>query len=307
MQTFWNFYVRHFQGAPSKSKRPPATPLSRKDVLIHFMVDKVYRSMAAKAFPRLECERVSNVEDLEKTFHLVYQAYVSKKFCQQNSLEWHYGIHNLLPESRAFIFRDPAGEIGGTLSLIPDNSLGLPMESIFMEEIRDLRNQNRRIVELGNLAYSAKSFIRKSSIIEKHYKLLDVFSLFKITFDYARMIGATDVVIGVHPRHKNMYEYLSFECISPVKSYPNANHNPAILMHLDILKVLRFPKKARAGSYFLNYFTSPEILSAGFKPTAASIQPYLYGGLNLWEKLTDAQKAALKRFYPDLENPFVAA
>lgn len=277
--------------------------LSNKEKIIYFMADKIC-SLAERNSRRFEAHIVRTQDELDEAFRLVYKEYVVKNYCPENASYMHYTFHSLLPASRTFVIK-AEGKMIGTISLVPDSRAGLPLDSIFADELAKLRKPGRLLAEVSLLALQQDMFQKKTFSLTDFQKLTSSFRLFKILFDYARTEGGiTDFVIGMHPKHKDLYHYLNFTPIGPVRSYPGAEGKPALLMHLGIPETLRsLSVNKSAGQYFLTGATPEEDLSGGLERSTDLVADYLFNKKELIRYLDTEQQKILKTCYPDLALP----
>ena len=274
--------------------------VSIKGKMINFMADKLC-GLAMKSTEGMTCRPAMNKEDLEAAYGLVYDEYHKRKICRQDASELHYSFFCLMPGARTFLL-ELNGELAGTISLIVDSSCGIPMETLFPDRIGKFRQKGRRVAEVSLLALNQKMFGKKSFSLTDMRKLSASFKLFKIMFDYARLeAGVTDLFIAMHPKHRDLYQYLTFEVIGPVRSYYRAEGKPALPMHLDIARtVLTLPREMSIQRYFIEEKMSHELLESHFIWDAATAREFLFHRRNIWEELQPYQQAYLKVLYPTL-------
>lgn len=118
-------------------------------------------------------------------------------------------------------------EVAGTLSLVRDSHIGLPLESVFPEEVARRRNEGRRFAEVSCLADRRADRHRSGGLLS---------SLMAFTAQYAVHTGVDELLITVHPRHAKFYQRrLGFESIcDSVRDYDAVRGNPAVLLMLDL-------------------------------------------------------------------------
>jgi hypothetical protein len=294
---------------PSKSG-PPGTfecgiafeslrKVSQKDKIISFMVNR-FCGLALKNKFELESRLAITREDLLRAYELVYQEYEPRGYCAARAQKLHYNYFSLLPKSRTFILEHDH-KLVGTISLIEDSPLGLPMERAFPEQIGRYRANGWKMAEIGLLALDHQVFGAKSFSLTNLGKLAATFRLFKICFDYARFVaGVTDLVITMHPRHRELYYYLNFEAIGQVRSYQGAQGKPALPMHLNITKTAAMmPRQSALRKYFIDQKVPREILEKHWNWDDASVTEFL-DKIGLWDELTPEKQAVLKTFYPNI-------
>lgn len=276
--------------------------LTHREQIMYFMADKIC-SLAERNARNFGCRPAVSVADLQKAYSLVYREYLAKGYCEESQAKMHYNIFSLLPSSKTFMLEKNDNFVG-TISLIPDSPCGLPLDTIFKEEIDTFRRSGRKLAEVGLLALDGESFERNTFSLTDFQKLTGSFRLFKIMFDHARTLsGVTDLVIGMHPKHRELYRYLLFEDIGPVKSYPGARGKPALLMHMDIDRVEKTTALHRGvGSYFLRNVMPQKTLMNHYTWEPAAVLDFLKWR-DMLPKLSHHQKEYLRFCYPDLQLP----
>ena len=142
-------------------------------------------------------------------------------------------------------------QIAGTLTLGLDSPDGLLVDDLYKTEIDTLREAGRKVFELTKLAVD--QHIRSKRVLA---------SLFHIAQIYGRSIlGYTDVVIEVNPRHTLFYEkMLGFRQLGEEKICARVNA-PAVLLRLELeyvdLQIKKFGgqmEKAKAEKSLYPYF-----------------------------------------------------
>jgi hypothetical protein len=111
----------------------------------------------------------------------------------------------------SFVFVAKKGErVVGTITVVLDSPLGLPVEEIYKTEIGAQRSAGIRIAEVG--PFGVEPGVRQSGI---------AFALEALCARAARLLPIDDVVIAVHPRVEDLYRrLLTFERIGPARLYP---------------------------------------------------------------------------------------
>ena len=149
-----------------------------------------------------------------------------------------------LPDTTTYVARSK-GQVIATLSLVLDNVfLGLPMETIYGDEIAELRRANRRIGEVTSLADSGLG-IRE---------FIPVFvGLMRLMAQYFSSQDADTCVITVNPRHSSFYrKVMGFVGLGERRSYPTVQNHPAEAYMLDMPLV-----KANAPQMYQQIYGEP--------------------------------------------------
>ncbi|MDZ7700091.1 MAG: hypothetical protein U5R49_25250 [Deltaproteobacteria bacterium] len=166
------------------------------------------------------------IEELAGACRLVYDAYVRKGYMDPAPSGMRVTEFTLSPHTTTFIGRQN-GDIISTISLYGDSKAGLAMDAIYRNELDALREQGRKIAEVGSLAASPDNWNGKPDA---------TFHMFKIMLNYAMgHLNLDDLVIAVNPRQKNFYVWaLLFDEIGELKSYDYVKSNPAVAMRMPL-------------------------------------------------------------------------
>jgi hypothetical protein len=190
------------------------------------------RDVRAHECPDILLRVASTRADRAGAFRLAYQSYLRAELCGPCDLGLRITPHQLLM-STDIIVAELRGEIISTLSLVRDGELGLPMESIYAEEVRTRREAGLRLAEVSCLADRRQSSARYFGLF---------CDLARLMIQMADREGVDQLLIAVHPRHARMYcRAMAFSRIGENRDYPSVNGNPAVPLCLD----LEFVKKHR--------------------------------------------------------------
>jgi hypothetical protein len=162
-------------------------------------------------------------EELEEAYCLVHESYIEAGYMDPHPSGLRVRIFEALPHTVTFIAQEQ-GKVIGTISLVLDSPLGLPMEESFGEELDGLRQQGRRIAEVSSLA------------VAKGCRNLGVFvRLCKYMTLYAIHAGLDDLCIGISPEHAPFFqEVYLFEPLGDVRSYSSAKEDYVVAVRLDL-------------------------------------------------------------------------
>jgi hypothetical protein len=133
--------------------------------------------------------------------------------------------YHALPETIVLVAKE-RDEVVATYSMVFDNPLmGLPMESIYAEEIASLRHQGRRLAEVTSLAVSGLS----------QREFVQVFTtMIRLGVQYHNRRGGDTWVITVNPHHRTFYcKAMGFQPLGECRSYPLVADAPAEAFFLD--------------------------------------------------------------------------
>ena len=197
------------------------------------------RSIAVNGLGRsLRVKIASNRDEFEQAFSLVADRYRSRGYTSAIAGPYRFTPHHALPGTVTFIAKE-GDRVVATLSLVADNNtIGLPMESIYSEEIERLRAEGRVLGEVTCLAedgLNPREFLRVFS------------ALVRLMFQYHVRRGGDTWVITVNPRHRSYYtKVLGFVPLGPCRSYSSVGDHPAEAFYVDADQMLEsVPEKHR--------------------------------------------------------------
>jgi len=161
--------------------------------------------------------------ELRKAFRLVFERYYRAGLETAKASRIRLTPYHLLPTSEVLI-AERNSVITSTLSMFGDSPAGLPMESMYGQQICHLRSQGFRLAEIGSLADRRNGQGRFINTFVQIGRLLA---------QVAQSRGIDVIVAAVHPRHARLYEkVMGFRQIGHYSSCPYANGNPAVALCL---------------------------------------------------------------------------
>jgi hypothetical protein len=240
--------------SPGSSTRDTALLLDDRKGVTKFDWDPV--KLQVKGVQRdIVVKFASERQEWEEAFKLVAANYRARGYEVASNKPLRFTPYHALPDTVTLVAKH-AGHVVATFSIVLDNTmLGLPMESIYPEEIAQLRGEGRRLLETTSLADAGLS-IRE---------FMQVFvTLIRLGMQYHTSQGGDTFAITVNPRHKSFYEkILGFQPMGERRSYASVQDAPAEALWLD-RRLLR----ERAPRMYEEIFGDPI-------PTAALVPPRL--------------------------------
>jgi hypothetical protein len=178
----------------------------------------------------IEVKIASKRQEWEEAFQLVAANYRARGYEVASSKPLRFTPFHALPDTQTLVAKHE-GHVVATFSIVLDNTqLGLPMESIYGDEIAALRNKGHRLLETTSLADTGLS-VRE---------FLQVFvALIRLGMQYHTAQGGDTYVISVNPRHKSFYsKVLGFLPLGPCRAYACVQDAPAeaFWVNNDLLK-----------------------------------------------------------------------
>jgi hypothetical protein len=191
-------------------------------------VTSALRTIRAPTSPEIELKIASTRAEREAAFQLVYRSYVRAGLCPVRASGLRVTRYQLQRSTDIFIAK-LRGEVIGTLSLVHDDRLGLPMEQVYTREVAERRGKGLRLAEISCLASRQISVARNFSLY---------CDLCSHMIQFAKKMEIDQVLAVVHPRHAPLYRrYMAFEQIGEYRDYPAVQNNPGVALCLDVVHV----------------------------------------------------------------------
>jgi predicted N-acetyltransferase YhbS len=188
---------------------------------------------------RLGFGLATNRHTLDQAFRLQHDQYVAQGYMDSHPSGWRLSVHNALPSTRVFVALDN-DRVVGTVSVIVDSRLGLPMAEIYADELREFRGLRRQLAEVSGLAVHPDYQKSGLAILLRLIRLVLLHSI--------DMVGAGDLCIAINPHHESFYrKAFGFQLIGGLKQYGKVNGAPALALRLDLDVLRSFISELREG------------------------------------------------------------
>ena len=183
------------------------------------------------------CVRLAtSAEDRRRAWALAYRVYLEKGYAQPNAQELWYSVHDALPNTLTILV-ERGDELIGAGTDVPDSPRGLPADAVFPEEMRRLRAEGRRLFEAVSLVQGAVSERTGILVVAKLHEMLCLVG--------ERLLGGTDLVCTVNPRHEAYYRRLMlFERRGGETSCGKVSGAPAVFLTLNMADVRQHVERA---------------------------------------------------------------
>jgi hypothetical protein len=163
-------------------------------------------------------------DEFEAAFRLVYGGYLHRGLTRPNTPQMRITPFQLSPAAQVFVaLRNKS--VVSTLTLVEDSVHGLPMESLFQDEIQAFRHQGLRFAEVSALTHGLPKERLNWEIAET---LMSLMAQFAMTRNIDRLL------ITVCPQHAAFYRRIAFRPFSEVRSYDEVCGRPALPMQADL-------------------------------------------------------------------------
>lgn len=155
----------------------------------------------------------------EAAFRLIRENYLRRKYDSPSHKLLRFTPFHALPDTTVFVARTE-DEVLATFTLVPDNyPLGLPLDSLYQDEVDELRNQGRRIGEVTSLAATG---------LNQREFLLVFTQMIRVLMQYHLHHGGDTWVITCNPRHSDFYcKTIGFQPLGPRRAYGAVEGHPA--------------------------------------------------------------------------------
>ncbi|MBN1588477.1 MAG: long-chain N-acyl amino acid synthase [Pirellulales bacterium] len=187
-------------------------------------------SSSQKTIADVQYRIAATREQRAAAFRLVHYSYLRAGLTEPNWHEMRVTPYHLLPTTEVFVAICD-DEVISTVTLVLDGELGLPMDSVYKQEIMERRARGLWMGELSCLADRRNDPKRFFPIFVR---------LCRLAAQHARYRGVHEFVAAVHPRHARFYKrYMAFEPIGDERAYPSARNHPAVALSLNFARVDR--------------------------------------------------------------------
>jgi hypothetical protein len=205
-----------------------------------------------EAVASLDFGLATETDDFDGAFRLLHDNYVRDGHMTPHPTGRRVSVFNALPSTRVFVAR--AGDrVVGTVALVPDSPIGLPMDQVYREELSGFRARGRRLGEAGTLTVQRDYRGSGAAIAARLFRLL--------TLHAARIARLDELVMVVSPHHRRFYETLfPIRQFASPKPYPRINGTKVIGLAGDLVRTRALFRDAEDGitlGGFQDFFFAP--------------------------------------------------
>jgi hypothetical protein len=166
-------------------------------------------------------EIVTNESEREKALAMARALYTKAGYgpTDEGRAIWEYVS---LPESIT-LKASVDGQMYATVSIIPDNPKGMPMDSIYRDELNQMRVEGKRLAEVTQLAVEHELY----SQLTGRSAFFASTPILGHVLGYAITKNIDYLCISVIPSHSIFYRLLGFKVLGETKQYARFN-TPAV-------------------------------------------------------------------------------
>lgn len=196
------------------------------------------------------------LEDVTDSWHLLYSVYRRVGYIPANPYELHTTPHAISPEALV-VTAKIQGLTVGTICAIPDGPLGLPLDSVYHEQLQALRQPGHTLLEIGLFADRREDVDRS---------FITILELMRFTFYFGYHQATTDIVCGIPPRRARLYaRAFGFEIIGEPTNYASVQGNPVVLLHSSRAHLAANLDKYKAMDYFTQHPLARDVFEPRFR------------------------------------------
>jgi GNAT superfamily N-acetyltransferase len=211
---------------------------------------------------------------LEQAFRLQHDQYVAQGYMDPHPTGLRLNIHSALPSTRVFVAKADR-RVVGTMTLIVDSQLGLPMDQIYAEDLGGIRGERHQLTEASGLALDPDCQRSGVAILMRLIRLITLYA--------AEVLRSSDICIAVNPRHAAFYrKALYFQDFGAMKQYAKVNGAPAVGLRLDCDLLRMLVREEREG-----------------RPVASQVYSFLYRKAEVERALSRLIHDQARAFQPE--------
>jgi len=209
---------------PDGLRTQPRTELETPPMLVPYRLAEAKKTPLSIRVPGvardIRVKIASARAEWRDAFQLVSSNYQARGYEEPFASKVRFTPYHALPDVVTLVAM-LEGRVVATFSMVPDNTLlGLPLESIYGDEIRALRRARRRVVEVT-------SFAADKDLRLREFRQVFV-ALIKLGMHYHLSQGGDTWVITVNPRHRDFYtKAMGFVPLGPPRTYSSVQNHPA--------------------------------------------------------------------------------
>lgn len=161
-------------------------------------------------------------EEKQKVLSLIKSTYKKRGYFSDVGHDESFGKYLLLPNTKMFT-AGINGELFGTVSVVNDSDVGLPMDYLNKNELQSLRSQGYKLAEVTQYAIDHDIIKKNDSTFNPLKQYMASLPMLNLVFHYALYLECDYLVIATTPEHAMFYTTLGFEVISEKKFYSSVN------------------------------------------------------------------------------------
>jgi len=191
------------------------------------------------AVASLDFGLATTIADFEGAFRLLHERYVWRRYMLPQPSGRRLGLHHVLPSTKVVVAK-AEDRVVGTITIVEDSCVGLPMDEAFGGELGRLRERGRRLAEGASLAAGRVDGVPGVAIVVRLLRMAVLYA--------ARIARRDELCFVVRPRHREFYLNLfPFRRFREMRFYPRIGGADVIGLRLDLRVVRALIRIERAG------------------------------------------------------------
>jgi hypothetical protein len=181
----------------------------------------------------------TETEAFEGAFRLLHDTYVEGGYMDPHPTGRRVGIFNALPTTKVFVARD-GGRVVGTVTLVQDSRIGLPMDQVYRDELAPFRARGRRLGEACTLTVDPGYRAVAVPVLMRLYRMLSLYA--------ARVARLHDYGMTLARHHGPFYRRcFPVRPLGPLRPYPRINDYPVLGFRVDLGLIRALLRVAESG------------------------------------------------------------
>jgi hypothetical protein len=247
----------------------------------------------------IEFRPAQTISELTAASRLVYREYLKRGYLRPQPSQLKLSLFQALPTTTTFLAIHRRTHLVGTISLIEDSPLGLPMDEAYKSELDRLRRSGHRLGEATMLSLNTDLFGRGVFTMFHAKKLLLTLGLFRVMFEYMRACTPIDELVACfNPKHQVLYDFLQLKPLGPLKAYTSANGNPAVARHLNVDETRRRERSHVAYRFFFGSTPSPRRFGRKLVLSPQELRKLFVVQTPIFASLSPTELAHIRQCYP---------
>lgn len=254
----------------------------------------------AEHFPGIEFRPIESINEFHSAAELVYQEYLKCQFILPHKNQRKISLFQILPTTITFVgIHTASQQVIGTMTVVEDSPLGLPMDPQNYDKLIGLRMGKRKLVEFSQLAINRLPSKSKAVEMTKQARLLLLLHLFRAAVDYLRIYTEVDtLVISYKSKHDAIYKLVAMEKLGGNMSVGKLEDQWALVRSNRFNDILTRGKHHAGLRLFFGDLPEKPPYEKRLQLSKYDIQNLFIDHSNILSSTTDQQLTTIQQHYP---------
>ncbi len=172
----------------------------------------------------------------QAVFSLLQNVYKKQGYFSDNSYDETFGKFLSKKSNSKTFTAFINNKLFGTISVVIDSEIGLPMDVLNKKELEQFRNKNKKIAEVTQYAIDHDVLKKENPSLNPLQQLTSSLPLMNLVLHYALFASVDYLCIATVPEHSKFYKNLGFVEFTEKKYYPSVN-TWGVGQFLDVAKL----------------------------------------------------------------------